>query len=644
MPTVGETHHVKIGSKYFIVMPGSYRKRLAPAFGPRFTTGDPDYSNLTFWQHWVQSCWIGGFGAETWTDDSMFDQGAGVDGTQHEVLVLSRDLGPSNLTTRSNDNWTVGATTYEREFVEFNSLLYLVVYGGSTDSKLFKYDETNNQWDLVHTFNQPIRSVAVFGGRLWFGDDGANMTYMTTAESFSTFAKPAGRTEIPYAMMVFRDRLYVPFGRYLWRMKPDFSWDGSTVFYEAVGVDRIECMEQHQGFLYLGSLNGRILRSDGNATFDLWQFDPGPQVLAMRSYDGRLFVMTNELQIATNARAGVLYQFTGSAVTELKRWGSPGLHTATRKMRVLFRRLYFGASNLLGYQAGFGIASYDAAEDAYHIFATNRDESTFTGGTGGVNRVVDDIAYWKGKVFCSVRGFGVFYTALTFKDVSRATSTYDTTPAGVSAGAKNGGWVESSDFDAGTPGLLKYFRQLVLHVDLPDASTSVYIEVSYDGGQNWEHIGTAEKSTSATRYRLFYSLQEKSTRIKYRITLRTTDTAYSPQVRAIDISYLPMPDPTWQWEMTLGLFSSPELLDGTVDEAVDPEVDAAYLEAAARAGIPVAFTDLDGTNWSSGANGGVLIQQFEKDVPIRTEDDEGPIESFIRITLLEAFSAAIELT
>jgi hypothetical protein len=642
VPAVGTTHHVRIGDRYFLVAPQSYSKKLAPAFGARFATGDPDYSNLSFWQHWVQSCWVGGIGAETWTDDSMYDQGAGVDGTQHEVMVLSRDLGPSNLTTRSTGNWTVGATTYEREFVEFNGKLYVCVYGGSTDSKLYRYDETNNDWDLVHTFNQPIRSMAVFGGRLWFGDDGANMTWMSTAEAMSTFAKPAGRTEIPYAMMVFRDRLYVAFGRYIWRMKPDFTWDGSTVFYEAVGVDRIECMEQHLGFLYMGSFNGRILRSDGNATFDLWQFDPGPNVLAMRSYDGRLFVMTQELQISTSARSGVLYQFTGSAVTELKRWGVIGKHTSTRKLRVLFRRLYFGASNLFGFADGFGIASYDALEDAYHMFTTNRDVSTFTAGTDGVNLVVDDIAYWKGKLFCSVRGFGVFYTTLTYKDVSRAVATYDTTAAGASPGSKNGGWFESSDFDAGTPGLLKYWRQMVVHVDLPNSATSVYIEYSTDGGNNYTALGTVTKTSSATRYRVGFKIAARSTRLKYRVTLRTTNTSYSPQLRAITVSYLPMPDPTWQWDITLVLASNPELLDGTT-EVGDPAGDASHLEALARQGTPCYFQDLDGTTWDPSGNGGVIVLDFQKTVPRPTHTSDGPIESFARVTLMESAENVLAL-
>ena len=51
MPGVGTTHHISLGGHYYLLKPASYQKRVAPQFGARFTTGDPDYNNLSFWQH-----------------------------------------------------------------------------------------------------------------------------------------------------------------------------------------------------------------------------------------------------------------------------------------------------------------------------------------------------------------------------------------------------------------------------------------------------------------------------------------------------------------------------------------------------------------------------------------------------------------
>lgn len=101
---VGTTHHVKINGQFYLVRPGTYRKMPGPMFGARFTTGDPDYNNLSMWQHWAQTCWVGGFGATTWQDDAMFDEGVGIDASQHEVMVLARDLGPTS-NRDSVGNW-----------------------------------------------------------------------------------------------------------------------------------------------------------------------------------------------------------------------------------------------------------------------------------------------------------------------------------------------------------------------------------------------------------------------------------------------------------------------------------------------------------------------------------------------------------
>lgn len=637
---VGTTHHVKIGSQFHLVRPGSYRKRPAPLFGARFTSGDPDYNLLNFWQHWAQTCWVGGIGAETWMDDAMYDEGVGVDSTQHEVMVLARDLGPNSPATRSGDGWNVGGGAYGREFFNFNDKLYVLVHGPTASGVGYLYRLNNDDtWSLVKTFTERVRSVCAFRDVVYFGDLGASISWMNAAETFGTTAKPAAVTAyVPYEMKVYRNHMYVAFGRFIYRMKPDGTWDGATAFYEAPGVNYINHMEVHLGQLYMASQNGHILRTDGNNTFDIWQFEGGISMSGLRSFDGRLFVGANEPLQGTSASQGVLYQFTGSAVTELKRWGTIGRECTLGRMRVIGSKLFYGASDLLGIAPGFGIAVYDAVEDAHSIWASNRDGVGYAAGTEAVNYQVDDVFFWKGQLYCSVRGFGIFRTWYTFHDVSRLLATYDTTAAGDVRGSKNGGWYTSSDFDGGTPGLQKLWHSMTIHVDLPTSACSVYVEYSLDGGATYQVAGEVTKTTSATRYSKVLVIGNgtpvRGTRFKYRITLRTTDSTRSPQLRGVIVKYLPQPEPNWTWEMVLVLSERQELLDGSVAD-VDVTGKLLALEQAFRAGDLVQFTDLDGTVWAP-SGPGILIYDLQQDVRYSGPASEGAVEADVRITLMEA--------
>lgn len=650
MPGVGTTHHVKIGSDYHLILPGSYRKKPAPMFGARFATGDPDYNNLSFWQHWVQSCWVGGFGAETWMDDAMFDEGVGIDATQHEVMVLTRDLGPQTNRDASG-NWDLDAAdgARQREFIVFNNKLYCLSYGDADESppsRLYGWNGTT--WVLLKTFTTQAPSVAVFGDYLVFANRGANMERMDRAEAFTTFAKPAGGYSEPaYTMRVYRGKLYVPFGNFIFRLKSDFTWDGSTPFHTAVDIEYDNVTRSgfvhsdvHLGMLYLASSNGHVLRTDGNNTFDLWSFESGIKIASIRSFDGRLFVSVTEPLEGTTAQQAALYQFTGAAVTELKRWGKVSQDITTGRMRVYGRRLYFGAGSLLGMGSGFGIAAYDPVEDAYHLFGTNQDITTFAGGVEGILHTVDDVIFYGGYMWASVRGHGIFRTKFSFKDVTRYQAFYDTTAAGGAPGSMNGGWYVSSDFDAGTPGLRKLWNAVTVHIDLPNASTSFWMEYSLDGGNTWAWLQDHTGDGVTTRWALTFKLNDViSTRFKYRITLRTTDTTRSPQLRGVIVRYLPLPEPNWMWEMTLVLSERQELLDGTVEDPVPVATKIANLETAFRAQSPIFFEDVDGQDWVAGPEPGVIIFDYVKDLRHVGPSSDGPLEGTVRLTLLEAVEA-----
>lgn len=642
---VGTTHHVRLGDYHHLVLPGTYRKMAAPLFGARFATGDPDYNTLSFWQHWVQSCWIGGIGAEEWNDDAMYDEAVGVDTSQHEVMVLSRDLGPSDRTT---GNWDLSAADRITIFTVFNSKLYALQCSDSgQDGYLFVFTEGTSTWTLVHTFtSEAVRWMAPFGGYLMFADAGTTMNRMDSSETFTTIAKPSGVASTNYWVQEYRGHLYTAFGRNIWRLKSDFTWDGSTAFYTAEGTNYINHMEVHQGFLWMSSRNGHVLRTDGNNTFDMWQFPPHVVIWGLRSFDGKLWISATDALAGTNAEEGVIYSFTGSAVTEVKRWGKEGVDCTPGKLRNIGRRMMWGASAQggMGDANGFGIFTYDPVEDALSMLAVNQDGTTYPGGTEQVKQAVDDICYFKGYLYCSVRGYGVFRSKWSWKDLQRELATFDNTAAGASVDSLNGGWLTSSDFNAGTPGLLKLWNAISVEVDLPNAACAVFMEFSEDGGKTWVDAGSVTKTGAATRYKTTLKLRRadntpvKAPRLKWRITLRTTNTAYSPQVRAVHVQYLPLPEPNWKWQMTLVLSDKQKLLDGTT-QTVDVDAKLAALETAYREQIPIYFQEADGTEWVDEAGTdlpGVLITDYDWRVRHLGPSSDGDIEGHLALTLIEA--------
>jgi len=662
VPSVGGTHHVKIGADYYLIRPGSYRKRPAPLFGARFTTGDPDYNNLSFWQHWVQSCWVGGFGAETWQDDAMFHEGVGIDASQHEVMFLTRDLGPN--VARGTNNWDLDVAdgAREREFTIFNEKLYLLSFGdqdATPPSRLYVFTVGSSTWTLIKTFTTEVRTMEPFGGYLVFASRGANMERMDTAEAFTTFAKPAGMSEPGYTSKAYRGKLYVAFANFIWRLKSDFTWDGSTAFYTAEGLSHVNALlalqhsDVHLGFLYFASEDGHILRTDGNNTFDLWAFEPHVRIWGIRSFDGRLFIGVSEDLAGTESAQAVLYQFSGAAVTELKRWGKVGFDCIPGRLRAFGASLFFGASNQLGFGTaeGFGIARYDPIEDAYHLFGMNQDSTSYPGGAEGVLRHVDDVMFYKGFMYCVVRGYGVFGTPWSFQDMSRGLALFSFS-AGVGVHGLNEGWYTSSDFDAGTPGLMKLWNTVTVHVDLPSTACTALIEISNDGGVTWFPAGGSEASASvlktgaATRYSKTIKLQNSgvngtgwyATRMKYRITMRTTNTAQTPALRGVVMRYLPIPEPNWVWDMVLVLSDDQELLDGT-RELPNNVTKLTNLENSFRDQSLVNFVDIDGISWATGANAGVLIQSMESQVPFVGPGTDGALEREVRIQLIEAIEA-----
>ena len=633
--SVGGTHHVKIGDDYFLVHPNSYFKRAAPAFGARFAGGDPDYSQLNFWQHWGQSCWIGGMGQSDWEDDAMYDYAVGVDTTQHDLVALSR-----GLTTGGTGYALGGDTGSARRFVRYKGKLYCYDYLYWSNTAVM-YELNGSTWSTTRSFTDlRVGCMVRFSSDLYVGTSGKKLYKWKTGTAWRKINKPKNRTDVPHVMFPYRGRLYCGFGNQVWRLKPNDKWDGKRPFFKGPGVDNYNAAALHQGFLYFASRNGHILRTDGNQMFDLYQFGGQTIIEKLESYDGKLFVFTREWYDDIAEGELVIYQMTGAAVTELQRFGRVGITTTTSAAVPVARRLFYGASSLLGVssETGFGIAVYDAREDAHSMFAAQRNTTTYTADSNGTDYIVDDMVYWGNTFYVHVRGHGIFKVPYTHRDLERAIATFDNSWTGsIAAGNNQGGVLVSSDFDAGTPGLEKIWRKVTVTADMPSTACTVYASYSLDGGENWTSLGNFTKPSGSTRTTQDFFLNDvKSSRFRYKLQLSTSNANYSPFIRSVVISFLPNPEPNWLWQFTAVLATKVELLDGS---HLDQDVDAirAGLETAFRDSQLVTFTDIDGTVWSdSGATKGVLVQDITFSAPYIGPSSEGDIEYTVQLQLLEA--------
>lgn len=631
---VGTTHHVKLGDSLLLVYPNSYFKRAAPAFGARFAGGDPDYSQLNFWQHWGQSCWIGGMGQDGWEDDAMYDYGVGVDTSRHDLLSLSRGLAPGGTGFALGGELTNG-----RKFHVYSDRLYCYDYlSFGNNGLVYKYAGATDTWALSKTFTSlTVGAMANFSNDMYVGTSGPKLRKYDGTDWYRV-NKPKGLTDVPRFMQAYRGRLYVGFGSQLWRLKPNDKWDGNTAFFKGKGVDHYVDAEFHQGFLYFASKNGHILRTDGNQTFDLYQFGSNTKITSLESYDGKLFVFTNEWYDDETEGELVIYQMSGAAMTEIARYGRVGITTVTGGSAEVARKMYYGASSLLGVSAetGFGVAVYDAREDAHSMFASQRNTTTYAdSGADGKDYIVDDLHYWGNKFFVHVRGHGVFRVKYTNRDLERDIAEFDNSWTGsIAVGNDEGGVLVSSDFDGGTPGLEKIWRKIDVTADMLSTACTVHVGYSTDGGRTWTDMGSFTKPASGTRTtQSFFFNDVRSERMRYKLQLQTTDPDYSPFVRSVVTSFLPNPEPNWVWQFTAVLSEKVKLLDDT-DRTQDVDALKAALEEAFRDDQLVVFTDIDGTIWSDATHPGVLIQDITFSAPYISA--ETPREYTVSLQLLEA--------
>lgn len=75
-----------------------YGKEEAPTFVNKFSSGDPNYRDASFFPHFVQNNWTNGFDQEKFNDGGKFYRSSGVDTTIQEKLTLEKKFSSAGQT------------------------------------------------------------------------------------------------------------------------------------------------------------------------------------------------------------------------------------------------------------------------------------------------------------------------------------------------------------------------------------------------------------------------------------------------------------------------------------------------------------------------------------------------------------------
>lgn len=123
MSAIQNKGHITIDGYLFMLarMPRAdrhiYGREEAPTFVNKFSSGDPNYRDATFFPHWVQNNWLNGFDQEKFNDGGRFYRSSGIDPTKQEKITLAKNFSSAGQTVSGVNvltqvAWRASATSY----------------------------------------------------------------------------------------------------------------------------------------------------------------------------------------------------------------------------------------------------------------------------------------------------------------------------------------------------------------------------------------------------------------------------------------------------------------------------------------------------------------------------------------------------
>lgn len=125
MAAINSKYHVKIGDFGFLLAHMArtdrhyYSRKEAPHFVNKFSSGEPNYRDSTFFPHFVQLNWLNGFDQEFFDDGGKFYRSNGLDTTSQLKLQLEKNFSSAgqalagvNITVQDSWRQTAGTSYF----------------------------------------------------------------------------------------------------------------------------------------------------------------------------------------------------------------------------------------------------------------------------------------------------------------------------------------------------------------------------------------------------------------------------------------------------------------------------------------------------------------------------------------------------
>lgn len=126
MTAINSKYHVKIGDFGFLLARmvradrHYYNRKEAPHFVNKFSSGEPNYRDSTFFPHWVQLNWLNGFDQEFFDDGGKFYRSNGINTTTQLEMTLEKNFSSTgqtsagvNITAQGSWRPTTGSSYFE---------------------------------------------------------------------------------------------------------------------------------------------------------------------------------------------------------------------------------------------------------------------------------------------------------------------------------------------------------------------------------------------------------------------------------------------------------------------------------------------------------------------------------------------------
>lgn len=570
----------------------SYQQNQAPIYGNRFASGDRSYTDFSFWWYWTQTDFSGGIKhEEEWEDDAKYLASEGISTQEQPGEVI---LAPAFLDTDSRAK-SMLFTDYGETNLS-SSMKRVLVGRNVTDQKMCIIDmqigHTPIWEDSATGADEKILCCESFGG------DGGLLLGCKTVGSGSSKLKKAIGTSIT-------DIGTHTAGNGIYAIVCDNNTDLAYAFTLDDGIYEVDYLA--------GSLTQKTTK---------YPLDVGATAFSFGKLNGKGAWISGDqiyfLMLANGCSHLYSYDITNNAYVFIFTFGrgyAPmrlierdgniycfGQNTATNHAEVWKYNIGTGDIGLL-HEIGRIGDSYalvaNPIKDASNIYFT-LDDGSSDYEIWGIDK---NDALWSSLSPASDYATAITLLASTMegfitvaKEGASGTNKWDTlNPSPGSDRRQESGIIYTSIFDGSIPAIDKLFQSTIINFKKLTTGQSITVEYSIDTGSTWTSLGSASYSVdggSIVSKTFYFGTAIIAKRIQLRFTLAGNGGMTTPTLQAQSTQYVPVPDYTKAWSITINGANDLKRLDGSLVELSGRELRGQLMRTWLTKSL-VDFQDLD---------------------------------------------------